>query len=138
MITKTSIEEYAELRNERCKEIFAMRDKLIKEKSTLLESVLSACLVVLSRTEPLPIDKPQWTSHLLNNEEIYGLMERLIDAIKSKSSSIGSQVLSFFFGGAIYSVFDSMSGLNYSGLSKEEKRSVTEGLLLVALWKEAK
>jgi len=136
MITKTSIEEYAELRDERCKEVFAMRDKLIEEKLTLIEAVLAACFDMLAKFEPLPLDKTQWTSHLLENEEIYGLMERIIDTTSRRS--IGNQVLSFFFGGAVNAVFDSLSGLNYARLSRKEKQGFIEGFLLVGLWKEAK
>ena len=138
MITKQSIEEYAELRDERCKEVFAMRDKLIKEKLTLIETTLSVCLDELSGAEPLPLDKSQWASHLLESGEIYNLMERISDAMNNKRLKVGLQVVSFFFGGAINALVDSASGLNYSGLPKKEKESFIEGLILVALWKEAK
>jgi len=138
MINKESIEEYAGLRNERCKEVFAMRDKLIKEKLTLLEAILSACLGELSRQWLLPLDKTQWTSHLLENWEICDLMERIYDVMDSPILKIGTQLFSFFCSGALSIPFDSMDALSYSRLPKREKESVTEGLLLVALWKEAK
>jgi len=138
MITKESIEEYIEFRDERCKEVFAMRDKLIKERLMILESTLAACLNELSKSEPLPLDKTQRASHLLESGEIYNLMERISDAMNNKGLRVGIQVVYFFFGGAINALFDSASGLNYSGLPKKEKASFLEGLILVALWKEAK
>jgi len=152
MITKESIEEYIGLNDEPCKQVFAMRDKLIEEKLTLIEAVLAACLDELSRAkfplgeaqweshlraEPLPLDKTQWTSHSLENWEIVDLMERMFDVMDSAILKIGAQLFSFFCSGALSIPFDSMDGLSYSRLPKREKESVTEGLILVALWKEA-
>ena len=154
MITKKSIEEYAGFRDRPCKEVFAMRENLIKEELRLLVGpVLTACFDELSRTKipldktqwgshlrakPFPLDKTQWASHLLEIWEIDDLIERIDDVMDSTILKIGTQLFYLFSSGVLDIPFDSTDAYSYWRLPKREKESVTEGLILVGLWKEAK
>ena len=137
MITRETIENYAEIQGGRCLEVFSMKDEMLaddKKKATAKGFLDQRIQLLAESTKTLPLDKTRRLNYVIETYDLEVLMMHFQLLAKERSRSLGAIAASFALGGVVRAAFSYITGLEVEGLDEKEKSALVEGLMLISLW----